>query len=65
MNSVKLSNLDNNPLLVEIADEESAAVNGGWVVPVGRFIVTNLARGAVVEAGRRAFNWAWNKITRR
>jgi hypothetical protein len=44
MNSVKLSNLDNNPLLVEIADEEATTLNGGklpWgaIISVGATVV--------------------------
>lgn len=29
MNSVKLNNLDNNPMLTEMADEASMGINGG------------------------------------
>lgn len=67
MNSVKLSNLDNNPLLLEIADEESAAVNGGGIIsviiknapkalPALKKIGTAFASGAAFEAGKQLLN---------
>jgi hypothetical protein len=70
MNSVKLSNLDNNPLLIEITDEESAAVNGGGIIsviiknapkalPALKKIGSAIATGAALEAGKQL----WNKIT--
>lgn len=44
MNSYKLNNLDNNPLLTEIGDEEATTLNGGklpWgaIISVGSTVV--------------------------
>jgi hypothetical protein len=49
MNNIKLSNLDNNPMLTELADEEAVAVNGGGglkntIIKLGIQIVKELLK---------------------
>lgn len=63
MNNIKLSNLDNNAMLTELADEEAVAVNGGGLIKdtikkvvggIGKIVIREI-QNSLRPPGRRYY----------